>query len=177
MTTHSPARAESVPATYAGMTGPAVDYLQAHPDGRLIAMTQDRFGDVPYLLEALRPNVNADRRLRSSTATTAGHRCATTWLQLVTALTTGRVDPELTLRAQAVTLPLDPDALGAYGVRYALIDDSVVPVDQFVPGWRPSCAPTAHCSCSRTPSGPATRSCTRPRAEWLARRRAASCAR
>jgi hypothetical protein len=137
MTTHSPARTSSVPATYAATTGPAVDYLQAHPKGRVVAMTQDRLGDVPYLLESLRPNVNASRHLRSVDGYDGGPQVRETWLQLVTALTKGRVNPELTLRAQSVQLPLDPERWARYGVRYALIDDSVVPIDQFVPGWRP----------------------------------------
>src|SRR5690606_33229346 len=56
------------------------------------------------------------------------------WIEAVTALTDGPVFNELTLGAQAA-LPLDPDLYARYGVRYALIETSVVPAAQFVPGW------------------------------------------
>jgi hypothetical protein len=135
MASKSPARSNTVPATYAGITGPAVDYLHSHGEGRVIAMTQERTDDVAYLLEGLRPNVNADRDLRSVDGYDGGPQVRTTWLQLVRALTVGPIDPDLTLRAQP-GLTGDPERWARYGVRYALVDTSVVPGDQLVPGWR-----------------------------------------
>ena len=118
----------------AGTTGPAVDYLQAHPAGRVIAMAQERYNDVQYMLEGLRPNVNADRDIRSIDGYDGGPQVRKTWMELATALSDGPVDSALTLRAQA-SLPLDPDRYARFGVRYALIDTSVVPAGDFVPGW------------------------------------------
>src|SRR5205814_10162247 len=42
MARHAPLRALSVPASISSASGPAVDYLRAHP-GRTISMTQERF--------------------------------------------------------------------------------------------------------------------------------------
>ena len=134
MVTHGPARRVSVPATFASTTGPSVAYLDGTSTGRVMSMTQDRRGDVQYLLEGLRPNVNADRGLRSVDGYDGGPQVRSTWAQLVTALTDDHVDVTFPLGAQAV-LPLDPERWARFGVRYVLLDNSVVPIEQFVPGW------------------------------------------
>jgi len=135
MVTHGPVRRATVPATLAGTTGPSVVYLDGRSAGRVMAMTQERLGDVTYLLEGLRPNVNATRGLRSVDGYDGGPQVRSTWVQLVTALTDDRVDATFPLGAQAA-LPLDPERWARFGVRYVLLDNSVVPIEQFVPGWR-----------------------------------------
>ena len=134
MVTNGPARRVSVPATFAGTTGPSVVYLHGRSAGRVMAMTQERLEDVQYLLEGLRPNVNATRGLRSVDGYDGGPQVRSTWAQLVTALTDDRIDFALPLGAQAA-LPLDPERWARFGVRFVLLDNSVVPIDQFVPGW------------------------------------------
>jgi len=133
MARHGPLRAASVPAAITSTSDATVRFLQAHPE-RVISMTQDRFDDARYMITGLRPNVNASFDIRAIDGYDGGPQVRKTWVQVANALTKGHVDPALTLRAGA-TIPLDPDLYARFGVRWALVDTSVVVASQFVPGW------------------------------------------
>jgi hypothetical protein len=133
MVRHGPLRAASAPASIQSTSDAAVRYLQKHP-GRVIPMTQDRFTDAVYLIDGLRPNVNASFDIRSIDGYDGGPQVRDTWVQAANALTAGPVDVALGLRAEAA-IPLDPDLYARFGVRWALVDTSVVPASSFVPRW------------------------------------------
>ncbi len=133
MARHGPLRQASVPAGISSTSDAAVRFLRAHPE-RVIAMTQDRFDDTRYMIDGLRPNVNAIFDIRSIDGYDGGPQVRATWIQVANALTKGAVDPALMLRAEAA-IPLDPELYARFGVRWALVDTSVVPASQFVPGW------------------------------------------
>lgn len=133
MARHGPLRLVAAPASVTSTSGPAVRYLERHP-GRTISMTGERFDDTAYMIEGLRPNTNSLFDIRSIDGYDGGPQVRDTWIEAANALTKGKVDVELTLRSQAA-LPLDPDLYARFGVRSALVDTSVVPPSQFVPGW------------------------------------------
>ena len=133
MARHGPLRLVAAPASVTSTAGPAVRYLERHP-GRTISMTGERFDDTAYMIEGLRPNTNSLFDIRSIDGYDGGPQVRDTWIEAANALTKGKVDVALTLRSQAA-LPLDPDLYARFGVRSALVDTSVVPPSQFVPGW------------------------------------------
>ncbi len=132
MARHAPLRRVSVPAAISSTTGPAVDHLLTHP-GRVMSLTQDRFDDAVYMIEGLRPNVNATLGIRSIDGYDGGPQVRADWIEAVRALTDD-LNPELTLRSTA-SLPLDPELYARLGVRWALVETNVVPASATVTGW------------------------------------------
>ena len=133
MARHGPLRDASTPASISSTSGAAADYLRAR-GGRIISMTQDRPSDPIYMIEGLRPNVNSLFDIRSIDGYDGGPQVRETWIEAANALTDGPVNTELTLRAGG-ELPLDRELYARFGVRWALVDTSVVPASYFVPDW------------------------------------------
>jgi hypothetical protein len=132
MARHAPLRRVSVPAAIGSTTGPAVDHLLTH-QGRVMSFTQDRFDDARYMIEGLRPNVNATFGIRSIDGYDGGPQVRADWIEGIRALT-DEVNPELTLRSTA-SIPLDPELYARLGVRWALVETNVLPASVTVPGW------------------------------------------
>jgi hypothetical protein len=86
------------------------------------------------MVRGLRPNANSLFDIRSIDGYDGGPQVRKTWVQAVNALTSGKVDVALTLRAQAA-VPLDPGLYARFGVRYALVDTGSLPAADLVPGW------------------------------------------
>jgi hypothetical protein len=133
MARHAPMRRVSVPAAITSTTGAPVDFLRTH-SGRVMSLTQDRFGDAEYMIEGLRPNVNATFDIRSIDGYDGGPQVRANWIEAARALTDDQVNTELTLRSTATT-PLDPELYARLGVRWALVETSTVPASTTVPGW------------------------------------------
>lgn len=133
MARHAPLRLVSVPAGISSTTGPVVDHLLDHP-GRVMSLTQERFDDATYMIEGLRPNVNATLGIRSIDGYDGGPQVRADWIEAARALTDDQVNTELTMRAMA-SVPLDPELYARLGVRWALVETDVLPASTTVPDW------------------------------------------
>lgn len=114
-------------------TGATLEYLQAHPEGRVLPLTFDELGNPAYLSPGLRPNVNALFDIRSIDGYDGGVQITTRWVDAMRAVL-GEFDEELTARAQIFDR-LDSETWARLGVRYVLLDPRGTPASQLVPGW------------------------------------------
>ena len=133
MARHTPSRLASTAAPLNSTSGPIVDHVQTH-GGRVISMAQERYDEPTYMIEGMRPNVNAVFDIRSIDGYDGGPQVTEAWIEAVHALTHGPVNTELTLRA-GDAVPLDAELYARFGVRWALVDNSVLAARVQVPGW------------------------------------------
>jgi hypothetical protein len=102
--------------------------------GRVFAQTFDRFDNAPYLLEQLRPNANALENVESIDGYDGGQWIQQRWIDMVESLTNGQFSTDLNVRSQT-RFPLSADLLRRFGVRWALVDASVLPANQQLSGF------------------------------------------
>ena len=114
---------------------PVVTFLRANP-GLSLAITDDRLGDPEYLMGTLRPNTNALGGVRSIDGYDGGVQVTKRWASAVSMLTSGPIDPDLTLRSQMPT-PLDAELLARLGVRWVVIETASRSLGATAPGWPP----------------------------------------
>lgn len=134
MARRDPLRTAMAPAEVMGPPGKAARFLQGRPE-RVFALTFDRWDQPLYLRDGLRPNVNASLGIRSLDGYDGGPQITKRWISAIQALTAGTPAPSLTLRTQVRT-PLDPELYARFGVRWALVDTTVLGAEGIVPSWR-----------------------------------------
>lgn len=117
---HSFARQIMTTVNPDGPPSPVAEFFAAHPDGRSLALTFDDLPNQPYLIDSLRPNVNATFDIASFDGYDGGVQITDRWAAVLTALVP-TFDPKLTARAQ-LTTPLHPETWARLGVRYVVAD-------------------------------------------------------
>ena len=129
---HSVGRRSQTDRPFTDWRTPFAEELGA--GGRVLALTRDQLGDFPYLGASLRPNANVYQELRSIDGYDGGVQVTKPWAEAMTPLAGGTFNAELTLRAQ-IRLPLDGGELARFGVRDVVLDTTLAPPEQAVPGW------------------------------------------
>jgi hypothetical protein len=130
---HSVGRRALTDEPFTDYRTPFADELSA--GGRTLAITRDDLGNFPYLGASLRPNANVYQGVRNIDGYDGGVQVTARWVEAMTPLAAGPTfEPELTLRAQ-IRLPLDPAQFARFGVRDVLLDVTLAPAAQAVPGW------------------------------------------
>jgi hypothetical protein len=103
--------------------------------GLAIALTDDAFGDTPYLVAGFRPNTNVLADARSLDGYDGGVQVTERFAELGRRLAPD-VDPALPLRNK-LPFALTPELAAELGVRWALIDGRRDVAGQ-LPGWTPT---------------------------------------
>jgi hypothetical protein len=130
---HSVGRRSLADEPFTAYRSPFAEELSA--GGRTLAITWDDLGNFPYLGGSLRPNANVYQRIRSIDGYDGGVQVTKRWAEAMAPFAAGPAfDPELTLRSQ-IRFPLDPGQLARFGVRHVLLDVTLTPAAQAVPGW------------------------------------------
>ena len=130
---NSPATFQRSTVLFADIQKPLVDKIGLE-GGRVFAQTFDRFDNAPYLIEQLRPNANAFDDVASIDGYDGGQWIQRRWIDMVESLTNGPFATDLNIRSQT-RFPLSADLLRRFGVRWVLVDASVLPADQQLVGF------------------------------------------
>lgn|GEM_PF-810655 len=130
---NSPATFQRSETRFADVPKPLVDKIKTE-GGRVFAQTFDRFDNSAYLLEQLRPNTNILANIASIDGYDGGQWVQKRWIEMVESLTNGTFATDLTIRSQT-RFPLHADLLRRLGVRWVLVDVSVIPADQQLVGF------------------------------------------
>ena len=105
------------------------------PDaGRVLALTDDRLGEPPYLVETLRPNANVLTETPSFDGYDGGVQITKRWVDAGAALTARPFNLDLTIRSQAA-VPVDTSAAARLGVRWVLLETQGRDPEVVLPGW------------------------------------------
>jgi Bacterial membrane protein YfhO len=131
MSLHSLPQAISTDVPFDSHRSETTDFLVAHPDGSVVALTDDG-RTVDYQVPGLRPNANVLFRIRSIDGYDGGVQITERWADSLRRFTP-EPDTELPLR-NSLSIPIEPGPLGRMGVRYILLDRNR-PADVFIPGW------------------------------------------
>ena len=131
MSLHSLPQAIHTDAPFDSHRSETTDFLIAHADGSVIALTDDD-RTVDYQVPGLRPNANVLFRIRSIDGYDGGVQITERWANALRRFTPDP-DSELPLR-NSLSLPIEPEPLGRLGVRYILLDRDR-PAEVFIPGW------------------------------------------
>lgn len=102
------------------LRSPITDFLQSQ-GGRSIALTQDKFGDYPYLIQNLRPNTHTLNNIRSIDGYDGGPWVQNRWVAGMKELTNQDFNLYLTARSQ-MPRPLDARIAANSGIQWVLID-------------------------------------------------------
>ena len=133
MSRHSFAREVSLPQPFTDLGTELTDFLADKP-GRTLALSDDRRFDPGYLVPSLRPNTNAALGVPSIDGYDGGTQVTTRWVQAVSALMTGRIDPQLRLHPQ-VDLPVSTEISARLGVRWLVVDTDQILLEDAAPDW------------------------------------------
>ena len=131
MSLHSLPQAIRTDVPFDAHRSDTTDFLIAHPDGSVIALTDDG-RSVDYQVPGLRPNANVLFRIRSIDGYDGGVQITERWANALRRFTP-EPDSELPLR-NSLSIPIEPEPLGRLGVRYVLLDRDR-PAEVFIPGW------------------------------------------
>jgi hypothetical protein len=105
------------------MSSPITDFLSLQ-GGRSIALTQDKFGDYPYLVKNLRPNSHTLNNVHSVDGYDGGPWVQNRWVAGMQELTNQEFNLYLTARSQ-MPRPLDARKAANLGIRWAVIDTEI----------------------------------------------------
>ncbi len=114
-------------------TTPITRFL-SHATGRSISLTRDDFSDYQYLIESLRPNVHTFHGVKSIDGYDGGQWIQERWVQSMESLTSTDFNTYLTLRSQ-IRFPINADKAGRYGIRWAVVDESMIDAAKSLQGW------------------------------------------
>jgi hypothetical protein len=131
---HSPASLQRWPESFASSVASDAE-TQGSIDGLYFAQTFDRYDDFSYLVENLRPNTQLLSNIRSIDGYDGGQWIQKRWVTTAEALTTRSFALDLTIRSQT-RFPIDAKLMRKFGVRYVLVETSVLPANQQLAGWR-----------------------------------------
>lgn len=133
MSRHSFAREVSLPQPFTDLGTELTDFLADQP-GRALALSDDRRFDPGYLVPSLRPNTNAALGVASIDGYDGGTQVTTRWVEAVSALMSGRIDPQLRLHPQ-VDLPVSTEVSARLGVRWLVVDTDQILIEDAAPDW------------------------------------------
>lgn len=129
----TPATFQQSETRFSEVAKPLVDKI-AREGGRVFAQTFDRFDSAPYLLENLRPNTSALANVATIDGYDGGQWIQRRWIDTAKSLTNGKFKTDLTVRSQT-RFPLSAELMARLGVRWILVDTSVIPADVQLSGF------------------------------------------
>jgi hypothetical protein len=130
---HLPARKQQFVGSFDNVRAPLVGKIKAE-GGRVFAQTFDNFDNFDYLVRHLRPNTQKLYGVGTIDGYDGGQWIQRRWVQTMRSVSQNKINTDLTLRSQP-TFPLQAVLFAQLGVRWLLMDTSVVPAEALSQGW------------------------------------------